>query len=127
MYCSKIRKALYAGLLSTPSSPRLRNSRFHSAKCYCTRNPFLKILVISSRSNRTMSLYNIPMENYRLYFLIMVAFPTWCKTTEFSQESPLPNQVPHQPALYKDKHYSPTLSQALLQKDQRNLTPLVLY
>lgn len=43
----------------------------------------------------------------------------------FTMQGPLLDQVLHQPALYKDRHYSTMPSQALLQKDQRNLTLLL--
>lgn len=77
-------------------------SSLPSAKCCCTRNLFLKILVISSNSNRR---FNISMKIYQLYFLSMESSLAAVRLLNFTMQGPLLDQVLHQPALYKDRHY----------------------
>lgn len=71
-----------------------------------------------------MSLSYILMENHGFQLPSTVAFSNWPKSTEVNQERPS-SRVPHQ--TFKDKHYSLMPLQALLQKNQRNPTLLVLY
>lgn len=75
-----------AAELLSASSSRLHSPPFQSAKCYCTRNCFLKILVISNAA--LCHFVTVLRKTICFNYQVWLPPPGWHKSAKVNQERP---------------------------------------